>query len=230
VKALDEAPGGCRAPLDAALADSLSGASALQGRLNRLQNLDGTALREEWRRLCRSEPPRISRDLLMRAIAFRLQELKFGGLPKWARQSLAGSANMPDPADAAGGPKPKPAEPSLLKSGARLVREWHGRTHVVAVLDDAFEFEGRQYGSLTQIARQITGAHWSGPRFFGPTKRRAAPGSGAEPPPTAGAAEASGPKRLKQREPSNEAEPEIGGVHASDAGCFGRRAKESAYD
>jgi hypothetical protein len=103
----------------------------------------------------------------MRAIAYREQEQEFGGLPKWARKSLAGSANMSDPADAAGEPKPKAAEPSLLKPGARLVREWHGRTHVVAVLDDAFEFEGRQYGSLSQIARQITEAHWSGPRFFG---------------------------------------------------------------
>ena len=170
MKVLHEAPGGGPAPIDAAPRD-LPGASALQGRLERLPNLDGAALREEWRRLCRSEPPRISRDLLMRAIADRVQELEFGGLPKWARQSLAGSANMSDLADAEGEPKPKPAEPSLLKPGARLVREWHGRTHVVAVLDDAFEFEGRQYGSLTQIARQITGAHWSGPRFFGLTKR-----------------------------------------------------------
>ena len=87
--------------------------SALQGRLERLHDLDGAALREEWRRLCRSEPPRISRDLLMRAIAYRLQELEFGGLPKWARQSLAGRRTSSDPADAAGEPKPKPAEPSL---------------------------------------------------------------------------------------------------------------------
>ncbi len=229
MKVLHEAPGGGPAPIEAVPSDSPPGSSTLKGRLDRLQDLDGAVLREEWRRLSRSEPARISRDLLMRAIAYRVQELEFGGLPKWARQSLAGSANMSDPADAADEPKPKPAEPSLLKPGARLVREWHGRTHVVAVLDDAFEFEGRQYGSLTQIARQITGAHWSGPRFFGLTKRRAAPGSGAAPPAAAVAAEASGPTRLKQREPANEARPEIGGVHAADPRCFGRRAKESAH-
>ena len=98
-----------------------SPASLLQARVERLQELDGSSMREEWRRLCRSEPPRISRDLLARALAYRLQELEFGGLPKWARQTLAGSAagyNEVDD-DAA---KPKPAPPRL-KPGARLVRE-----------------------------------------------------------------------------------------------------------
>jgi Protein of unknown function (DUF2924) len=141
-------------------------------RLDRLQEFDGSGLREEWRQLFRSEPPRISRDLLMRALAYRLQELELGGLPKWARQSLAGSAAAPDPPKAGGASTPKPALPRL-KSGARLVREWHGRIHSVIVLDDAFEFEGQRYGSLTKIAREITGAHWSGPRFFGLAKRRA---------------------------------------------------------
>ena len=150
-------------------------------RLSRLQELDGAALREEWRRLCRSEPPRVSRDLLMRAIAYRLQELAFGGLPKWARQRLAGSAIGSDPSDP-GEQAPKAAEPRL-RPGTRFVREWRGRTHAVIVLGDGFEFEGRPYRSLTQIAREITGAHWSGPRFFGlkDRKRRTGPGeAGAE--------------------------------------------------
>jgi hypothetical protein len=141
--------------------------SSVRERLDRLQELDGAALREEWRRLCRSEPPWVSRDLLMRAIAYRLQELAFGGLPKWARQSLAGSAIDSDPGEAA----PKPIKPRL-KPGARLIREWRGRMHTVVVLDDGFEFEGRPYRSLTQIAGEITGAHWSGPRFFGLKNRK----------------------------------------------------------
>ena len=227
MKVLQEAPGGDPAPAEATHSD-LTGASTHQGRLERLPNLDGTALREEWRRLCRSEPPRISRDLLMRAIAYRVQELEFGGLPRWARQSLSGSADGSDPGDAPSAPKPKPAEASFLRPGARLVREWHGRTHVVAVLDDAFEFEGRPYRSLTQIARQITGARWSGPRFFGLTNRRMAAGSGAAPSPAAGAAEPGGPPLSKPHEPSNEAWP-IGGAHASEARCVGRRAKESVH-
>ena len=145
-------------------------------RLSRLQDLDSAALREEWRRLCHSEPPRVSRDLLMRAVAYRLQELVFGGLPKWARQSLADFAIGSDPADPVES-APKRVEPRL-KPGARLVREWRGRTHAVIVLDDGFEFEGRPYRSLTQIAGEITGAHWSGPRFFGlqDRKRRTGPG------------------------------------------------------
>ncbi len=90
-------------------------------------------------------------------------------------RSLVGAGAASDPAEAGVAPTPKPAQP-LLKPGARLVREWHGRTHAVIVLDDAFEFEGNRYRSLTQIAREITGAHWSGPRFFGLANRK----SGAE--------------------------------------------------
>jgi len=55
----------------------------------------------------------------------------------------------------------------LLKPGTRLLREWGGKTHTVIVLDDGFEYDGERYPSLTQIARRITAAHWSGPRFFG---------------------------------------------------------------
>ncbi len=55
----------------------------------------------------------------------------------------------------------------VLKPGAKLLREWGGDTYVVIALEDGFEFEGRRYRSLTKIARVITGAHWSGPRFFG---------------------------------------------------------------
>jgi len=66
-------------------------------------------------------------------------------------------------------PPPRPK----VKPGSRLVREWHGQTHTVSVTDDGFEFQGKSYWSLTKIARDITGAQWSGPRFFGLTKRSA---------------------------------------------------------
>ena len=119
-------------------------------------------LRHEWRRLYCSEPPRLSRDLLMRAIGYRLQEMQHGGLGKSTRRKLKTLANMfriegrvaPDPG-------------LSLKPGARLVREWHGRTHMVTVTEDGFEYGGRTYPSLTKIAKKITGTHWSGPRFFG---------------------------------------------------------------
>ena len=166
----DAAPGGCQAPADAEAAATSSTAPSLKSRLERLQELDGSALRDEWRRVCRSEPPRISRDLLVRALAYRIQELEFGGLPKWALQTLAGSAPLTDRAEAAAAPE---STPPRLKPGARLVREWHGRIHSVFVLGDTFQFEGRRFRSLTQIAPEITGAHWSGPRFFGLVRRKA---------------------------------------------------------
>ena len=167
MNASQAAPGD--SPPSAAPAGSSLEASSLRMRLDRLQDLDGAALRDQWRRLCRSEPPRISRDLLMRSIAHRLQELEFGGLPKWARQSLAGATVGAEPRD-----KAPPASEPRLKPGARLVREWRGRTHTVMVLDEGFEFEGRRYRSMTQVAREITGAHWSGPRFFGLADRKGA--------------------------------------------------------
>ena len=127
--------------------------------------LDDTSLdelRREWRRLYRSEPPRISRDFLIRGIGYRRQEIQHGGLGKSTRRKLKTLAKM-FRTDGRVAP-----DPGLnLKPGARLVREWHGRTHTVTVTDDGFESAGTTYPSLTKIAKKITGAHWSGPRFFG---------------------------------------------------------------
>ena len=119
-------------------------------------------LRCEWRRLYRSEPPRISRDLLTRGIAYRRQELEHGGLSKATRRKLKTLAKM---VHTTGRVAPDPGV--CLKPGARLVREWHGRTHTVTVTEDGFDYAGTSYPSLTKIAKKITGARWSGPRFFG---------------------------------------------------------------
>ena len=208
-----------------AIATSTS-SSFLQSRLKRLQELDGSALREEWRRVFRSDPPRMSRDLLMRALAYRLQELEFDGLPKWARQTLAGA--VVDPAETGGAATPKPAPPRL-KPGARFVREWHGRIHSVIVLDDAFEFEGKRYRSLTQIAREITGAHWSGPRFFGLVKRRAGAALDAEPAPHDDPEEAEGLMPSGQRASPIEARNGVADVASADTRRSKQPAKESAH-
>ena len=119
-------------------------------------------LRREWRRLFCSEPPRFSRDLLIRGISYRLQEIEHGGLNKSTRRKLKTLAKM---FETTGRIAPDPG--LSLKPGARLVREWHGRTHTVTVTEDGFESAGVSYPSLTKIAEKITGAHWSGPRFFG---------------------------------------------------------------
>jgi len=120
------------------------------------------ALRREWRRLYRCEPPRISRDLLLRGIVYRRQELAHGGLGKTTCRKLKTLAKMFRTTG-----RVAPDLGLALKPGARLVREWHGRTHTVTVTEEGFEYAGTSYASLTKIAKKITGAHWSGPRFFG---------------------------------------------------------------
>jgi hypothetical protein len=134
-------------------------------RLSRGRALESASLdsiRREWRRLYRCEPPKISRDLLVRGTDYRRQELEHGGLGKTTRRKLETLAKMFRTTGRVG------PDPGLaLKPGARLVREWHGRTHTVTVTEDGFEYAGTTYSSLTKIAKKITGAHWSGPRFFG---------------------------------------------------------------
>jgi hypothetical protein len=119
-------------------------------------------LRSEYRRLHHSEAPRLSRDLLVRAIEYRRQEIDHGGLGKATRHKLQTIAKALRSTGRVG-----PTPGLSLKPGARLVREWHGRTHTVTVTDDGFEYAGASYSSLTKIAKKITDAHWSGPRFFG---------------------------------------------------------------
>ena len=100
--------------------------------------------------------------MLVRAIGYRRQEIDHGGLGNATRRKLQTIAKALRSTGRVG------PTPSLsLKPGARLVREWHGRTHTVTVTDDGYEYAGASYSSLTKIAKKITGAHWSGPRFFG---------------------------------------------------------------
>jgi hypothetical protein len=147
---------------------------AIEAEINRIRLLGLEALRHEWRRLHHSEPPKISRDLLIRGIGYRLQEVEHGGLGKSTRRKLQ---TMAKALRTTGRVAPTPS--LSLKPGARLVREWHGRTHTVTVTEDGFEYAGTSYPSLTKIANKITGAHWSGPRFFGlPAAGAAHPGKG----------------------------------------------------
>jgi hypothetical protein len=135
---------------------------AIERELDRIRSLDVEQLRREWRRLCHSDAPRLSRDLLALALGYRLQEIEHGGLGKSTRRKLQTIAKALRTTGWVG------PTPSLsLKPGARLVREWHGLTHTVTVTQDGFEYAGVSYPSLTKIAKKITGAHWSGPRFFG---------------------------------------------------------------
>jgi hypothetical protein len=120
-------------------------------------------LRQRLQKLIGTVPPgALSRDLLTRVTAYQLQEAALGGLPPSAKRRLAALTRGQNGAEAPAG-----IPTGRLKPGAKLVRAWRGKTHTVLVLEDGFEHQGRCYASLNQIAGEVTGAHWSGPRFFG---------------------------------------------------------------
>ena len=159
----------------------------VQDELARLAGLPAHGLRIEWRRQFRSEPPeRLSRDLLLRAIAYRVQEQARGGLSQAAKKTLRTLAGKLATEGAGGALSMAPT----IKPGVRLVRDWRGQAHSVLVLEDGFEYQGQRYRSLTEIARRITGAHWSGPDFFGMAPVRAKVGSASARRPRGDAAEA----------------------------------------
>jgi hypothetical protein len=135
--------------------------------LDALLNMKPPELRAKWRDVCRTVAPDIGPDLLRRGIAYRLQERRQGALATTTRRDI--ERLIKQFCKGEGG---APAGAPTLKTGTRLVRSWRGKMHHVLVLDEGFEFDGRRYQSLTQIAQDITGAHWSGPRFFGLAKRR----------------------------------------------------------
>lgn len=164
--------------------------------IDRLDSLSTFELRKLWRRHWKKPPPmRLSKDLMIRGLVYRLQEAVLGGIGKMEQRKLAVLAK--DFADAApsenrtpvaygadlidphavrkmqrhGKLLPAATLTPILREGNRLVREWNGTTHTVLVLGSGFEWQTKQYRSLSQIAEAITGAHWSGPRFFGLTKR-----------------------------------------------------------
>lgn len=127
--------------------------------LARLQTMTTQELRTEWRRVFKHPPPQFTQDMLLRALAWQMQERVIGGLtPAVAREIR--SRLIVDGWDT------KPSRPSI-KPGTRLVRSWQGRTHRVLALENGFEHQGRCYGSLSAVAEAITGTRWSGPRFFG---------------------------------------------------------------
>jgi hypothetical protein len=143
--------------------------SALDSELAALPTLSAHQLRLKWQDLRCGEPTAAaSRDLMIREIAYKMQERAHGGLAPAIRRRLRALAAEVEANGAAA-----LATAIFLKPGTRLLREWGGRTYTVIVLDDGFESEGERYQSLTQIARRITGAHWSGPRFFGLRKAAA---------------------------------------------------------
>lgn len=142
-----------------------------------LDTLDTKTLQARWRILYRKDPPPKFRARLLRlGIAYRLQELAFGGLrprtvrllrrlatelrAERAQKRLAASSGALSPDRA-------PAARPLLSTGSQLMREWNGSTEIVDVTDEGFRWHGNDYKTLSAVAVAITGTKWSGPKFFG---------------------------------------------------------------
>jgi hypothetical protein len=136
--------------------------------LSRLSELNLVELRDLWCHLYKSEAaPHLSRELLVRAIAYRIQEVAAGGPRLELRRQLRQIALELQQTG-------RLRIRAQLKPGTRLMREWRGRSHEVLVLDDGFSWQGTHYRTLSAIARQITGTAWSGPLFFGLRSDRSA--------------------------------------------------------
>lgn len=135
----------------------------IEAELARLRSMPKVQLRLRYRETFKIDPPKaFGPDLLRRSIAFRIQELAFGGLDAATRRMLNNLI-----AQHAKSKDGRIVMPRRIKAGAILVREWKGQSHRVMVLQDGFAYEGKSYASLSEIARAITGARWNGPRFFG---------------------------------------------------------------
>ena len=135
----------------------------LEGEIAALADLPRPDLIDRWQALYGSSPPKgLSRRLLILAIAYRMQVKRYGGMTPAARRRLRKAAD-----EEAVPREPKTNGAPRVATGTRLIREWNGVTHVVDAVDGGFIWHGARYGSLSAVARAITSARWSGPRFFG---------------------------------------------------------------
>jgi Protein of unknown function (DUF2924) len=145
----------------------------LRQEIDALDDLPREELVGRWQKAHGCLPPKgIKRNLLLHSAAWQLQARQLGGLKGEAKRTLQRMirAGWPAHGDGQGsGSNHKPVRHprGKLAPGARLVREWNGRLHVVEVVDDGFLHDGKTYRSLTAVAQRITGTNWSGPRFFG---------------------------------------------------------------
>ncbi|GAA4641486.1 hypothetical protein GCM10023115_00350 [Pontixanthobacter gangjinensis] len=133
----------------------------LDDKIGRLVAMTSVQKKAEWRRVFGSPaPPAFGIALMTRAIAARYQEKALGGLTKAELRMLEVQSRKDQR-------HPRGVRAASAKPGTWLSRTWHGEVHEVVVLEGAFEYRGDRYRSLTSIAKHITGAAWSGPRFFG---------------------------------------------------------------
>jgi hypothetical protein len=154
-------------PVAAALAAALPLDASVLSIVANLEGLDLDGLRRQWRAHLGGEAPaHLSRWLLMKVLAYRLQTDALGDLDKSIRRILRSGKE-----DGVGAPFdrriPQTREGLDLKAGALLVREWNGKLERVMILEEGFAWNGQTFGSLSQIAKAMTGTNWNGHRFFG---------------------------------------------------------------
>lgn len=134
---------------------------AVEDEIASLCDLDLPALRERWRGLFGNPAPKsLRRALLIKACAYQIQVEAFGGL------SAATKKRLREVAEAARTGADVLATPRI-KPGTQLLRSWQGKTHTVRAVADGFEWNGRRFGSLSAVAKAITGTNWNGLSFFG---------------------------------------------------------------
>ncbi len=136
---------------------------AVEAELDRLPTTLIADLRKRYQELFRTEPPKaFGPDLLRRSIAQRIQERAYGGLSRSTQRLLDQLVKA-----AMAKPNGRLELPRRIKPGSELVRTWKGKTHRVMVMADGFAHDGKTFASLSEIASEITGTRWNGPRFFG---------------------------------------------------------------
>ncbi len=140
-------------------------------RLAALKTMPTPDLKRQWRDLFETEPPPYNRRFLESRLAYRIQELTYGGLKPETIERL--EALGEELFGNNGKPKRRIESPHRPIAGTRLIREWHGIEHCVTVRDRDFDYQGRPYKSLSAVARAITGTRWNGWVFFGLKSQRA---------------------------------------------------------
>jgi hypothetical protein len=141
----------------------------LSSKIAILPDLDKAQLLQIWaENFTQGPPPKLRKEIMVPILAYRMQERESGGLSHTARKRLKESAQSLR--------KEKPSNDIVTPNqatGTRLIRSWHGQVHEVLSTDRGYEYRGKNYGSLSKIAREITGTRWSGPAFFGTREKKA---------------------------------------------------------
>jgi hypothetical protein len=145
-------------------------ADTVLGQMAALKTAPIALLKQKWRELFETEPPPYNRRFLEHRLGYRIQELAFGGLkPETLKRLKAIAADI----DGVTLMRRRQLANDRPVAGTRLIREYQGVEHCVTVRDNDFEYQGRPYGSLSAVARAITGTRWNGLVFFGLKNRRA---------------------------------------------------------